>query len=118
MTWVIGEKRMSEEAKERLQIAVHRAFGTGGMVESDDSDNFEYCGLPNEGFVTRQGTLNAKMGLGRGRIDADYPGVVGPYMSELAIRGFYRAYADFMKSGSWPDLTARTQQWKEAMCVA
>lgn len=115
MTWAIAEKDMPDDLKRRLAIAAHRTFGQGGMLESDDLDNFEYATRPNRGFVTRQGDLNLQMGLGQEREDPDLPGVIGPFMSETAQRGFYRAYADCLSSENWAELQQATAGWKQAV---
>ena len=115
MTWPIVEKNMSGDLKRRIAIAAHRIFGTAGMLESDDIDNFEYATRPNRGFVTRQGRLNCQMGLGGEREDPDFPGVVGDYINELGQRGFYRAYAEFLSADSWRELEANTANWKQTM---
>jgi phenylpropionate dioxygenase-like ring-hydroxylating dioxygenase large terminal subunit len=115
MTWAIAEKEMSDDLKRRIKVAVHRIFGTAGMLESDDVDNFEYATRPNQGYVTRQGRLNCRMGMGREREDSVLPGVVGPFMSELAQRGFYRCYADCLGASSWQELEANTANWKQTM---
>lgn len=114
MTWPIAEKEMPEDLKRRLAVASHRTFGPAGMLEGDDLDNFEYATRPNRGFVTRQGNLNLQMGLGQEREDPFLPGVIGPFMSETAQRGFYRAYADCLASDSWTELEANTANWKQA----
>jgi 3-phenylpropionate/trans-cinnamate dioxygenase alpha subunit len=113
MTWAIAEKNMSEDLKLRIKTAAHRTFGTAGILEGDDLDSFEYGNRPNKGYMTRQGRLNLQMGLGREREDADFPGIVGEYMNELAQRGYYRAYADFMSSSNWQELEANSADWKE-----
>lgn len=115
MTWTIVEKDMPEDLKRRVQIASNRVFGTGGMLESDDLDNFEYASIPNAGFVTSQGRVNAQMGLGFEREDPELPGVIGPFMSEMTHRGFYRFYADCLSSGNWKELEAATANWKQDM---
>lgn len=113
MTWAIVEKEMPEDLKRRVAIAAHRTFGPAGMLESDDLDNFDYATRPNRGFVTRQGTLNLQMGMGREREDPVLPGVIGPFMSETAQRGFYRSYADFLAAENWQDLKTSTEDWKQ-----
>ena len=114
MTWTIAEKDLPPDVKRRLHIASQRTFGPSGMLESDDLDNFEFATRPNRGFVTREGTLNLQMGLGREREDPKRPGVVGPFLSETTQRGFYRAYADCLSSDSWTELEAATAGWKQA----
>lgn len=113
MSWAIADANFSDDAKQRVRSATHRVFGTAGILESDDIDNFEYTTKPNRGYVTRQGWLNCQMGLGREREDDEFPGIVGDYINELAARGFYRFYADCLSSTSWGELEATTASWKE-----
>jgi 3-phenylpropionate/trans-cinnamate dioxygenase alpha subunit len=115
MTWAIADKEMSADLKRRMKAAVHRNFGTAGMLEADDIDNLEYANIPNRGYVTRQGRLNSQMGLGEAREDPDYPGVVGDYMNELAYRSYYQFYADCLSSDSWKELETKSANWKEAL---
>ena len=113
MTWAFGEKDMPDDLKQRLKVAVHRVFGTAGVLEADDLDSFEYIALPNQGFVTREGLMNCQMGMGTEREDPNLPGVLGDFMSEHAQRGFYRTWADCMSSSSWAELEAATANWKQ-----
>jgi len=113
MTWTIAEKEMTDDLKQRLKVATHRYFGTAGMLESDDIDNFDNGA--NRGYITRQGRLHCQMGLGVEREDATFPGVIGDYMSEVAQRGFYRFYADCLSSDSWQDLENITSNWKNEL---
>jgi len=113
MTWAIVGKDMSEDLKYRMSTATHRVFGTAGLLESDDIDSFEYANVPNEGYVTRQGRVSLKMGMGLEREDPLFPGVVGDYVNELAQRGFYRFYADCLDASGWPELERTTANWKQ-----
>ena len=115
LSWVISEKRLSDEARHRLKVAAHRAFGTGGVLESDDVDNFEYCNLPNRGYLTRQGTLNGQMGLGYAYEHPEFPGVCDKLMSEVALRGFYRFYRDCLEADSWKALHELGADWKATL---
>jgi phenylpropionate dioxygenase-like ring-hydroxylating dioxygenase large terminal subunit len=113
MTWTIVEKDMPDDLKRRIEVVNLHTFGTAGILESDDIDNFEYATKPNRGYVTRQGWLNCQMALGQERGDADYPGVVTGSVSEIAHRGFYRFYADCLEAKSWQELEAVTATWKQ-----
>jgi hypothetical protein len=113
MTWTIVEKEMPEDMKRKLKLASNRTFGTAGMLEADDLDGLEYITLPNRGYVTRQGRLNLRMGLGQEREDPELPGVVGDFMSEMTQRGFYRFYADCLATSNWRELEATAASWKK-----
>jgi hypothetical protein len=113
MTWTIVEKEMPDDMKRKIMVASNRAFGSAGTLESDDLDNFEYGASANRGYVTRQGRINTRMGMGTEREHPELPGVVGAYLSEVAIRGFYRFYADCLSTNSWQELEAATANWKQ-----
>ena len=94
---------------------MNQTFGTAGMLESDDADNMESMTQSNEGLVTRRGTLNAQMGMGKEREDAEMPGVVSDAMiNELSHRGFYRYYQEMLVAESWDELRANSSRWKTA----
>jgi hypothetical protein len=112
LTWAFAEKTMPADLKERLRNSVHRTFGTAGILESDDLDNMEYSVAPNRGHVTRQGWLNARLGIGQSRLDPALPGILAPYISECGYRGFYRTYAQCMQARDWTEFQALTADWQ------
>ena len=113
MTWAIADKAMPDDMKRRLNVAVHRTFGAAGVLEADDLDNLETISRSSKGSAARKGVMNLQMGLGREYEDADFPGVLGNFISETAQRGFYRFYRDCLESGSWGELAAATANWRE-----
>ena len=113
VSWSLVEKEMPDDLKRRIRSATQRTFGPAGMLEADDIDNFEYITKPNRGYVTRQGRLNLQLAMGKERVDPDFPGVLGDYLSEHGQRGFYRTYADCLSTNSWQELEAATATWKE-----
>lgn len=113
LTWAFAEKSMPAELKERLRGAVHRTFGTAGILESDDLDNMEYAVAPNRGHATRNGWLNSRLGIGHSRIDPALPGIVAPYMSECGYRGFYRTYSECLKADDWSEFQDLTADWTD-----
>ncbi|MDD2948879.1 MAG: aromatic ring-hydroxylating dioxygenase subunit alpha, partial [Rugosibacter sp.] len=115
LTWTWVEKDMPTELKRVIARNMNQTFGTAGMLESEDADNMESMTQSNDGLVTRRGTLNAQMGMGKEREDAEMPGVVSDAMiNELSHRGFYRYYQEMLVAESWDELRANSSRWKAA----
>ena len=115
LTWTWVEKDMPTELKRVIARNMNQTFGTAGMLESEDADNMESMTQSNDGLVTRRGTLNAQMGMGKEREDAEMPGVVSDAMiNELSHRGFYRYYQEMLVAESWDELRANSSRWKTA----
>jgi 3-phenylpropionate/trans-cinnamate dioxygenase alpha subunit len=115
LTWTWVEKDMPDELKRVIARNMNRTFGTAGMLESEDADNMESMTQVNDGVVTRRGTLNAQMGLGKEREDVVMPGVVSDAMiNELSHRGFYRYYQEMLSANSWDALREGATRWKRA----
>ena len=104
-TWTLVEKDMPQELKDVLHRSNIAAFGTAGMLESDDGENFEECTQTNRGYVTRQDYYYTGMGVGHEGPRPDMPGVVSEVlMAETGIRNFYRTWARMMRGTPWQDV--------------
>lgn len=114
-TWAFAEGGMPEELKDRIDTAVHRVFGTAGMFEADDGDNFEYATRLNRGYLTRQGVVNSQMGAGDEYEVEGLPGLIGKYNSETCYRGFYRFYSEVMRADSWAEIEKNDDNWKKSL---
>ncbi len=113
-TWTIVQKNMPEELKREIQKQAIMTFGTAGTLESDDGENMETCTRTNRGFQTRQGAMNAAMGLGTEGRHPELPGVVGrSFIGETSYRGFYRFWKEIMQAESWDDIRKHDDDWVE-----
>ncbi|PCH84539.1 MAG: naphthalene 1,2-dioxygenase [Piscirickettsiaceae bacterium] len=105
-TWTLVEKEMPEELKQMIHSDNMLTFGTAGILESDDGENFENCTHSNRGYSTRQGKLYLGMGRGLERTDSEMPGLVSDgWVNEMSTRGMYRRWAELMEGRSWSDLS-------------
>ncbi len=101
-TWTLVEKEMSAELKEIMHRSNAATFGTAGMLESDDGENFEECTRNNRGYVSRQDYYYTGMGQGHEGPHPEMPGVVSEVlMAETGIRNFYRCWARMMNGDDW-----------------
>ena len=73
----------------------------------------------SRGYVTRQGFMNAQMGIGGDREDPELPGVVGESaIGETSYRGYFRFYQEVMAAKDWPDMDPNDSQWKRQLIEA
>jgi phenylpropionate dioxygenase-like ring-hydroxylating dioxygenase large terminal subunit len=103
-TWTLVEKDMPAELKALIHRSNIATFGTAGILESDDGENFEECARTNRGHVTRQDYYYTGLGLGHEGPHPELPGIVSEtIMAETGIRNFYRCWARMMRGTPWQD---------------
>jgi hypothetical protein len=118
-TWAIVEKDMPQDLKQRIADSMHRTFGVAGYWEADDNDNMESESQLARGYMTRQGFLNAQMGIGGDREDPELPGIVGESaIGETSYRGYYRFYQETMNAPAWADMKKSDGTWKRELTEA
>ncbi|HUY17790.1 MAG TPA: aromatic ring-hydroxylating dioxygenase subunit alpha [Candidatus Binataceae bacterium] len=109
-TWTLVEKDMPADLKRKIQKEALRTFGTAGTFESDDGQNMNGCTFTNRGPHARRGELYGTMGIDREAAHPELPGLIGDSnYSEIAMRGFYRFYAEIGQARDWAEVIARTQ---------
>lgn len=93
-----------------------RAFGAGGLFETDDSGVWSAIQRTMKGIRGRKLPFCIQMGdrVDRGP-DPDYPGRVTPRpYSELAARGFYSRWLEMLTCETWPEMdTAASKRHAE-----
>ena len=115
----IVEKDMPQDLKQRIADSMHRTFGVAGYWEADDNDNMESESQLARGYMTRQGFLNAQMGIGGDREDPELPGIVGESaIGETSYRGYYRFYQETMNAPAWADMKKSDGTWKRELTEA
>jgi phenylpropionate dioxygenase-like ring-hydroxylating dioxygenase large terminal subunit len=99
-SWFLVEKNASEEWKERSRRAYILTFGSSGMFEQDDTENWSDITETARGLsLHRKASYDLKMGLNRQTTDAfEGPGAEiydGKY-SEANSRAFYGRWLEYM----------------------
>ncbi len=102
------DKKLSPEKNfNRLQWT-KRFSGPAGLIEQDDSENWDQSTRGATGIVSRRFPLHYGMGLGHGEY-VEEDGVL-PRLetkaNEHTQRWFYRGWAEWMAAESWTDLKA------------
>ena len=106
-TWTLVEKEMPDELKQMHHRSNAATFGTAGMLESDDGENFEECTQNNRGLNTRQSYNYAGMGKDHEGPHPDMPGVISETLvAETGLRNFYRQWARMVNGDDWTQLGA------------
>lgn len=109
-TWTMVEKDMPADLKRKIQKELLFSFGTAGIFDTDDTDNFRSVTEVNRGTVTQRGSMDASLGKHVERQRHDLPGLVGDFVvSEVGTRAFYSTYKDAMESGNWAEFKRRRE---------
>jgi hypothetical protein len=99
VSWVLVEKETPEEWKKRAQRAYIHTFGSSGMLEQDDTENWVNVTENSRKVSQLPGvTFNYQMGLGRKPMDS-FPGPGEVYeckFHEANARAFYRRWLDLL----------------------
>jgi hypothetical protein len=86
--------------KESLRKTTLRTFGTTGVFEQDDSENWAEVTRMLAGHMARATPLNIGLGLGQSSDpDGQAPGTTDFVLSEAAARSFYGRWARLSRRG-------------------
>jgi phenylpropionate dioxygenase-like ring-hydroxylating dioxygenase large terminal subunit len=99
VSWVLVEKDTPEEWQKKAQRAYIHTFGSSGMLEQDDTENWVNVTENSRRVIQLPGvTFNYQMGLGRKPMDS-FPGPGEVYeckFHEANARAFYRRWLDLL----------------------
>jgi phenylpropionate dioxygenase-like ring-hydroxylating dioxygenase large terminal subunit len=105
-TWVFAPKAAPPDVKKLWVTNSQRAFGAGGLFETEDSAVWSGIQRTMRGAMGRKLPFNVQMGdrINKGP-DPDYPGrVTQRAYSEVAARGFYQRWLEMLTTETWPQL--------------
>lgn len=68
-TWVLVNKAMPDDLKEKYRKGVARTFSPAGLLEMDDGENWENASSANAGVVTRRQPLHYGLGLNSEKVE-------------------------------------------------
>jgi phenylpropionate dioxygenase-like ring-hydroxylating dioxygenase large terminal subunit len=103
--WILVPKDAPPDVRDAWRKGTLRTFTAGGMFEQDDGENWLEIQKVLRGSITRRTPLNIQMGLGHERYDhPDYPGKTSGMYCEMAARGFYRRWSDFLTLDTWSEI--------------
>jgi ethylbenzene dioxygenase alpha subunit len=96
-TWILVNKSLSYELKEKYRKGVMRTFSPSGVFEMDDGENWEHATQINVGVVTRRQKLHYGLGLNS---KTEHPELKGEVhlrkYNDANQRAFYRRWLELM----------------------
>ncbi len=103
-TYCLVDKDAPQEVKDAQKRALTFRFGVSGVMESDDSNNWDQ--VTRSGLLPRgkKEVINYQMGIGRDKKSEILPGVLSSNIGEGNQRGFYGFWAEMMDAPSWPEV--------------
>jgi ethylbenzene dioxygenase alpha subunit len=103
--WTLVPKNMPADIKDRFRRGAMRTFSPGGILETDDGENWENCTATNAGVVTRRQKLYYGLNPAGGAVDPGLPGDIRRgQISDANQRAFYRRWAELMDARTWADV--------------
>jgi len=99
---VFVDKDAPQEVKKALRRFTALTFGTSGLYEQDDGEN--WVAIQNNLMSPRVRSMgvNLQASLGRGRNESDCDGRTGPVIGEMAARGYFHRWYELMSSEASP----------------
>ncbi len=110
-TWQLSPAAAPPEVKQLWAKNSQRAFGAGGLFETEDSAVWSGIQRTMKGAIGRRHPFAVQMGdrVNRGP-DPDYPGrVTQRAYSEVAARGFYHRWLEMLTSENWREMDRAAQ---------
>jgi phenylpropionate dioxygenase-like ring-hydroxylating dioxygenase large terminal subunit len=105
-TWQLAPAEAPAELKREWARNTQRAFGAGGLFETDDSAVWAGIQRTLRGTMGRRLPFNVEMGdrVNKGP-DPEYPGrITHRAYSEMAARGFYQRWVEMLTHETWTEL--------------
>jgi dibenzofuran dioxygenase alpha subunit len=100
--WCAVDRAAPAVIKEMVRTGFTRLQSAAGLFGQDDSDNFEQVTEATRGVMGQKCWFNYQMGLKREREPGteNFPGQVGPSITEQNQRNFYAYWAELMDSAT------------------
>jgi hypothetical protein len=104
-SWTVADKDAPPEVKDLTRLGTQLGqAGPGALFEQDDGENWSMCTESSMGVIAKRYPMHYGMSLGQERQSEDYPGAIGPRVSEHNQRGLYNRWAEMMAADSWADI--------------
>ncbi len=95
-SWCLVDKEASPEVKDATRRYYYQTLSPAGMVEEGDMENWNMCTASSSGRVGRRYPFNYQLGVGHEGHSEEFPGSIGPRVSENNQRAFYRRWTELM----------------------
>lgn len=101
--WTLVDADAPPSIKEALRLSTLQTFGSSGVFEQDDAENWSEIMRVLDGHISRQ--TNLHIGLGQDQEsdpESKAPGTTDFVLSEAAARSFYGRWARMLETGPVP----------------
>ena len=88
--------RRPPDVKDAVRRAYGQTLGPSGLIEQDDSNNWEFCTVSSHSAIRQQHPYNYQMGLGDEHWHEGLRSTITDRLSEATQRSFYRRWAKLM----------------------
>jgi 3-phenylpropionate/trans-cinnamate dioxygenase subunit alpha len=95
-SWCIVDRDAPPDVKDAIRRAYNQTMGPSGLIEQDDSHNWEFCTASSHSAVRQQYPYNYQMGLGDEHWHEGLRSMITDRLSEATQRSFYRRWAKLM----------------------
>ncbi len=95
-SWCFVDRDAPLDVKEAIRRSYIQSLGPSGLIEQDDSDNWEFCTASSRSAVRQQQPYNYQMGLGNERWHEGLRSMITDCLSEATQRSFYRRWTELM----------------------
>jgi ethylbenzene dioxygenase alpha subunit len=98
-SWVLVNKAIPDDLKEKYRKGVMRTFSPSGLLEMDDGENWEHATTVNAGVVTRRQKLHYGLGLDSAAEHEELKGELHlRKYNDANQRAFYRRWLELMSA--------------------
>ena len=105
-SFVVVDKAAPSEVKDAVRIMSIQAFGSSGIVEQDDMDNWIQCTASSMSPRGRKVPQMVSMGIGHESTDKLLPGELAPHsINEGPQQSLYSRWQEMMDAESWEDIS-------------
>jgi 3-phenylpropionate/trans-cinnamate dioxygenase alpha subunit len=103
-SWCIVDKNAPSEVKDANRVSYLQSFSPAGITEEGDMENWGQATAASRGRVAKQFDYNYQLSIGHERRSEEFPGSLGPRVSEHNHRHFYTRWADLMAGRTWDEM--------------
>ncbi len=103
-SWCIVDKNAPPEVKDANRVSYLQSFSPAGITEEGDMENWGQATAASRGRTAKRLDYNYQLSIGHERYSEEFPGLLGPRVSEHNQRHFYTRWSDLMASRSWDEI--------------
>ena len=105
-SFVAIDKAAPDKVRDAVWVMSMQSFGSAGIVEQDDIDNWAQCTAAGRSPMGRRFPVNVAMAMGRETTDELLPGRLAPHdINEGPQQSLYARWQEMMDAESWEQIS-------------